>query len=113
MVEVDVGNVVAGLMIVSVEAKTRYRMSDNALLSKSVIVRALKEVLFWMWIGHQLGAMFCQLRAQVTAIKASEPEFVKFYRGISAADHFKFQVGNDVLDRHGRVLKKILIALSA
>src|SRR5579859_7687283 len=66
-----------------------------------------------MRIGNQLGAMFCQFRAKIAAVEAGEPEFVRLYRGISAADHFKFQVGNNVLEWYRRMLKKVLIALAA
>src|SRR5579864_1084668 len=66
-----------------------------------------------MRICHQLGAMLSQFRAEIAAVEAGEPEFVRFYSGISAADHLKFQVGDDVLEWHGRMLKEILITLSA
>src|SRR5438270_6249384 len=66
-----------------------------------------------MRIDHQFGAMFRQLRAEIAAVEAGEPEFVGLYRGISAADHLKFQVGNNVFERHRRMLEKILVALAA
>src|ERR1043166_902239 len=66
-----------------------------------------------MGVGHELGAMFRQFRAEIAALEAGEPEFVRLYGAISAADHLKFQIGDNVFERHRRMLKKILVALAA
>ncbi len=57
--------------------------------------------------------MFGKFGPKVAAIKSGEPELVGFYFSVRAADHFKFQVGDNVFERQWGMLKKILVTLSA
>src|SRR5216684_2728333 len=66
-----------------------------------------------MGISHQLGAMFGQFRAEITAVEAGEPELVRLYCRIGTADHFKFQIGNNALERYWRMIEEKLVTLSA
>src|SRR4029077_4027210 len=104
--EVEVGKIVAGAVIVGMEAEAGDGLGDHALFGQSVIIRTLEELLLWMRISHQLGAMLRQFRAQVTALITGKPEFIRFYRGVRTSDHLKFQVSDDVFERHRRMLKK-------
>src|SRR5258708_4558643 len=113
MDEVNVGDVVAGTVVVRVKAKTRHGMGDDALFGQGVIVGSLEEVLFGMRICHQPGAMFRQFRAEIAAIETSEPEFIGFNSRVWAANHFKFQVGDNVFERHLRMFKEIPVALAS
>src|SRR5690242_6366313 len=66
-----------------------------------------------MRISNELGTMFRQFRAEIAAVEAGEPELIRLYGAIGAADHLKFQIGDNVFERHRRMLKKILVALAA
>src|ERR1700730_8459233 len=88
-------------------------MGNDALFGQGVIVRTLEKVLFRMRISYQFGAMFRQLWAEIAAVETSEPELVGFHGRVRAADHFKFEVGDDLLERHRRMLKEILVALAS
>ena len=61
-------HIVAGLVVVGVQAVAGNGLRYHALLGQGVIVGARKEFLFWMRIGDQMGAMGCQRRAQVGAL---------------------------------------------
>ena len=50
--------------------------------------------------------MFGQFGAEVRSIVAAEPEIAFGYGGIGTADHFKFEVGDDVGERDGGMLAR-------
>src|SRR5258708_26870295 len=106
-------HIVTGFVVVLVQAVAGDGVRDDAAFCQRIVVRALEKMLRGMRIGHQLRPMLGQFRAKVAAVESCEPEFIGLYGGIGPPDHFKFQVGHNAGQRHGRMLQEILVALSA
>ena len=70
MLEIDMCDVVAGLMIVGVQSITGNGLCDDALLGEDVIIGAPKEILGGMRIGDEVGAVFRELGAEIRTIPA-------------------------------------------
>lgn len=103
MGEVDGGELVAGLVIVLMEAEAGDGLGDDALASEGDVVGALEEVLFGVGVVDEVGAVFGEFGAEVGALVAGEPEGAFGDGGIWTADHFKFEIGDDSVERNGRV----------
>lgn len=93
--EVDGGEIVRDVVVVLVQAEAGDGVCDDALTGESDVVGALEELLLGVWIVDQVCTMFGEFRAEVGALVAGEPEGSGRDGGIGAADHLKFQVGDD------------------
>ncbi len=65
------GQVVAGLMVVLVQAVTGDCLGHDALFREHVIVGTLEEVLGRMRVGDQVGAVLGQFGAKIRSIPAA------------------------------------------
>src|SRR5215813_6753729 len=61
-----------------------------------------------MRISHQSSALARQFCAEIRPFIASQPQFARAYLRIGPAKHFKIEIRNDVLERHGRVRSEVL-----
>src|ERR1700722_6596862 len=113
MRKVDAADFVARLMVVRMQAKAGNGLGDNSAAGKTVVVRAPEKLLLGMRIGNQVGAMADELGAQIAAFKAGEPQTVLWQSRIPAADHFEFKISHDLIQRHGRMIKKISISIAS
>ncbi len=66
-----------------------------------------------MRIGNKGGPMAHQLRAQVAAVETGEPETVLGQSRVTAADHFKFKIGNDPVEGHRRMVEEVSISVAS
>src|SRR6478672_884772 len=99
MLEVDMRDVVAGLVVVAVQSVAGDCLRHHTFLGESIVIGAGKEVLIWMGIARQAGS-FCQKRgSEVRALPSGEPQFVQFYGGVRASQHFELQVSGNVVER--------------
>src|SRR5437868_9074441 len=106
-------NIVAGTVIVRVQAKAGDGLRDHAFERESVVIGAGEEVLFWMRICDQPGAMRGEFRAEIRALPATQPQFVRLNFRIGAADHFKFKVGRDVHEGNRRFFAEVHGAIAS
>ena len=114
MIEVDVGQVIARLVIVFVQTKAGDRVRDNAFFGpERNCLSGGRIASFGCGSATSLGAMFGQFRAEITSVETCEPKLVRFHRRIRTANHLKFQIGNNAFERTRRMFKKKLVALSA
>src|SRR5215469_14204829 len=112
MCEIEMGNVIAGTVIVRVQTEAGDGLRDHAFERECVIVRPGKEILFRMWIGDQLCAVRGQLWSKIGALPTTEPQLVGLNLGIGTANHFKFQIGGDVDKGNGGFFAEVNCAIA-
>ena len=113
VVEIDVGEVVGGLVIVGAESVAGDGLGDDSLTGEREVVRAPEEVLFGVGIGDERGPVFGESWAEIAALPSGEPELRGADGGIGMADHLEFEIGDDGGQGNRRVLEKILVSLAA
>jgi hypothetical protein len=111
--EVDGAELVAGLVVVLVEAVAGDGLGDDALLGECVVVGATEELLGGMGIGDEVRAVFCELGAEVGAVEAGEPESAGGDGGVGAADHLELEVGDDGVEGDGGMGEEGAVAEAA
>jgi len=112
-VEVEVGDVVGGLVVVGVETVAGDGVGDDAALGKGVVVRALEEVLVWVGVGGEGCAVLGQSCAEVGALVASEPEGAVGQERVGSANHLELEVGGDFVERQWGVVEEVSVAEAA
>ena len=85
-------------------------MGDDAALGQRVVVGALEEFLVRMRVADEVRAVFGERGAEVRALVSGEPEIACRDGRIRTADHFKFKIGDDVVERDRRVLDEVAVA---
>ncbi len=95
VVEVDVGEVVGGLVIVGSEAVAGDGLGDDAVAGEVEVVRAPEEVLGGMRVGDERGAVAGESWAEVGALPSGEPELIGTDGGVGLADHLELEIGDD------------------
>ena len=113
MGKVDAVDFVAWLMVVRVKPKAGDGLGNDSPLGKAVVIGALEEVFLGMRIANQAGTVTRKHGPQVATLETGEPETVPGQNRITAANHFKFQVGHDLIQRYGRMVDKISVSVTS
>ena len=81
--------------------------------ANAVVVRAPEEMLRRVRVVDQVGAVFCELGAEVGAVEAGKPERSSGDRRVRTADHLELEIGDDAGERDGRMREKGAVAEAA
>ena len=99
-------------MIISVQAKARNCLRDNAAQREVVVIGALKEVLIGMWIRNERRALFRKLWSKIRSFKARQPKCICRNLRIGPAEHFEVEIGNNLCEWNRRIRDELLRAVT-
>ena len=103
MGEVNGAELVAGLVVVLVQAEAGDRLRDDPLERQGIVVGALEEVLRRVGVVDKMRAVFREFRSEVRPVEAGELQRSSGNGRVGTADHVKFEVGDDAGERNWRV----------
>src|SRR6185369_13636782 len=106
--EVDLPNLITHAMVIGVQTKTRNRVSNHATQCERVVVGTLKEILLRMRISNKRRTLTREFRTECRSLKASQPQCTGSHLRIRPAKHFKSDIRNYLLERHGRMRDEVL-----
>src|SRR5947208_16176212 len=95
-------------MVVSVQSKTRYRMSNDSFQRKSIVVRPLKEILFGVRVGDQQCSVSGEFRPKRGPFVTRQPKRIGRNFWIRPSKHLKRYISYNLLQGHGRMSREIL-----
>src|SRR6185437_6566929 len=112
-VKVQVGDIVIRAMIHRLQAEGRDGLRHHPCARDLKVVGAAKEVLARVGVADNLGALGGHMRAQIAPLPAGQPNRVRRHSGIGPADHLELEIGEEMVERDGRMRGEIAGAESA
>jgi hypothetical protein len=107
MTKINVSEIVSDLMVIGMQPEARDGLRDHTAQRESKIIRTSKEFFCGMRIGDQSSAVRSQLRTEIRSLPPGEPQGMRCDEPVGPADHFKFEVCHNFVQRHDRLLHEI------
>src|SRR5215813_4701845 len=106
-IEVEMGDVVVGLVVGGGSAPSSYGMRNYSSNCEGVVVGTFEEVLFRIGIVAEQGSVLYQSGTKVGAVPSGDQQLSFGHFWVLIADHLELDVGCDVVDGDGRVLAEV------